>query len=288
MRPLALGCSLALLAASALAGAQNFNTSPCSDNGGGGSSWWGHEERACEIRRATLPLDGSNLGVTGKNGNIEVIGEDRADIALEAKVTAQGSSQGEAESLLHEIKIVTGSDIHAEGPNQTGRPHKGWSVDFKLRVPHRVEAELRTSNGNINAANLQGHLNASSSNGNITLDHIGGEVRATSTNGGLRLQDLAGGVHAETTNGAVDISLAGNQWRGGGLFAKSTNGGVNLKAPDHFAAHLVAQTTNGGISVGFPITVQGKIGRSIDTDLNGGGPVVHLETTNGGISINRI
>ncbi len=288
MRSATLGCSLVLFAVSTYAGAQNFSTSPCNENGGGGSSWWSHDEHACEIRRATFPLNGSNLGVTGKNGNIEVIGEDRSDIALEAKVTAQGSSRGEAESLLHEIKVVTGNDIHAEGPNQTGWSHRGWSVDFKLRVPHRVEAELRTSNGNINAANLQGHLNASSSNGNITLDHIGGEVRATSTNGGLRLQDLAGGVHAETTNGGVDISLASNQWRGNGLFAKSTNGSVSLKAPDHFAAHLVAQTTNGGISVGFPISVQGKIGRSIDTELNGGGPPVHLETTNGGISINRM
>ena len=280
--------SLAVLTLATLVQGQSFSTSPCTEHEGG-SSWFGHDERACEVRRTVIPVSDGRVSVTGKNGNIEVVGEDRSDIALEARVTAQASSRSDAESLLHEVKIVTAGEIRADGPSQTGWSHRNWSVNFKLRVPRRItEAALRTSNGNITATDFQGSTSATSTNGNITVTHVGGEVRASTTNGGLKLEDLTGTVHAETTNGGVDVALAGGRWQGAGLFVKSTNGGVSLRAPDHFAAHLMAETTNGGISVAFPITIQGKIGRHIDTEINGGGPPVHLETTNGGISIDRI
>ncbi len=291
MRLNVLGCAAALLACTVAHG-QNFSTSPCPDNDESGSGWFGHQERACELRRTTLLLSGGHLGVTGNNGGIEVLGEDRPDITVEAKVTAQAGSRSEAEALLHEVRIVAdGSNIHAEGPriDSSFFSHRNWAVSFRLHVPRRTaSAELSTANGAIHVNNLEGQLSASTTNGSIDAAHVHGNVRATTTNGGLRLDDLGGSVHAETTNGGVNISLAGDRWRGDGLFAKSTNGGITVRSPEHFAAHLVADTANGGISIDFPITVQGKIGHHLDTDVNGGGPPVHLETTNGGININRL
>jgi len=291
MRHFALGCSALLLAAT-LAQGQNFTTAPCGSSNDSDGSWFGRQERACELRRTTLPLTNGHLGVSGNNGGIEVVGEDRSDVALEVKVTAQASSQSDAEALLHQVRIVTnGSDIRAEGPRPEGGffSHRNWSASFRLHVPRRVaHADLSTSNGAIHVENIEGQVAAHTTNGGIEATHVHGDLRAETTNGGLRLDDLGGAVHAETTNGGVHISLAGDRWHGDGLFASSTNGGITVKAPDHFAAHLVADTTNGGISVGFPITVQGKIGHHLDTELNGGGPPVHLETTNGGVTIERL
>ena len=262
----------ALLLSATFAQAQNFATSPChGDEGESHSSWiFGHNERACEVRTAVLPLVNGQLNVSGKNGGIEVIGEDRRDIALEAKVTAQGSSHDDAAARLRAIRIVTNPDIHSEGPDDGGMHRYGWTVEYKLRVPRHLAANLRTMNGAIELAGIDG------------------AVHAQTTNGGLSLRDLAGDVHAETVNGGVELTLAGNKWRGNGLYARSTNGGVSVKVPDHFGAHLVASTVNGGLDVGFPVTVQGKIHKSIDTDINGGGPTVHLETVNGGVSIDRM
>ena len=292
MRRLAFAFTTVLLA-TGFAHAQNFSTAPCTgNNGDSDSSWFGHNERACEMRRTTLPLTNGHLGVGGNNGSIEVIGEDRPDVALEVKVTAQAGSRSDAEALLHEVRIVTsGSDIRAEGPRNEGGvfSHRSWSASFRLRVPRRVEhTELNTSNGGIHVESLEGELAANTTNGGIDVAHVRGNLRASSTNGGLHLEDLGGSVHAETTNGAVQISLGGDRWHGDGLFAKSTNGGITVKASDRFAAHLVADTTNGGIHVDFPVTVQGRIGHHLDTDLNGGGPQVRLETTNGGVTIERL
>ena len=37
----------------------------------------------------------------------------------------------------------------------------------------------------------------------------------------------------------------------------------------------------------FPITVQGEIKNRLSTELGGGGPTIHAETTNGGVEIDR-
>jgi DUF4097 and DUF4098 domain-containing protein YvlB len=60
-----------------------------------------------------------------------------------------------------------------------------------------------------------------------------------------------------------------------------------VKAPNDYSAHLVAETVNGGISVDFPITVQGKIRNHIDTNIGQGGATVQFQTVNGGVEINR-
>lgn len=271
MRHLVLG-SVFVLSLAGSAVAQQFSTAPCSGSEGNSLGWLSRQERACELRRTVLPLTGGHLTVSGRNGGIEVIGEDRSDIALEARVTAQGSSRGDAEATLREIRIVTAGEIRADGPNTNAFSNRNWSVDFRLRVPRRfAAADLHTTNGSISLANLNAVIHA--------------ETR----NGGLSLADLAGDVHAETVNGGVQVRLAGNRWQGSGLSAKSTNGGIAVKAPEHYAAHLSAQTVNGGIAVAFPGSEeQGRHDHHLDTDIGGGGPTVHLETVNGGVSVSRL
>jgi hypothetical protein len=271
MRTFVVGCLFTLLFAGRVP-AQTFTTGPCNgDEENTNNKTWlpGHQERVCELRRATLPLVNGQVNVSAKNGGIEVIGEERQDIALEARVIAQDSDRDAALSLAREVKIVTTDTIHAEGPQMWGLSRRSWYVNFSLRVPRHVAAQLRTVNGG------------------IRLTNVVGVIDAETTNGGLTLDDLAGDVHATTTNGGLDVRLDGNQWRGAGLVAKSTNGGVSVKAPDHYSAHLVAETVNGGISIGFPITVQGKINHHVDTNIGQGGATIHFQTVNGGVSVQR-
>jgi len=269
---LALGCTLTLLAIPLHA--QSFATTPCNGDEGNtrNTSFFGGKEKVCELRRTTLPLVNGQITVSGKNGGIEVIGEDRQDIALEARVVAQDSSTEQARSLLKEIKIVTDGSIRAEGPSSglfSGLFGNSWYVNFRLHVPRHLAAQLHSENGGIDISNIDG------------------EIHADTTNGGLTLRDLGGKVHATTVNGGVNVALNGTQWHGEGLFAKSTNGGVTVNAPDNYSARLIAATVNGGISVAFPIKIQGSIRNHIDTQLGQGGPTIQVETTNGGVSIDH-
>ena len=266
MRLSALTSCAALLAVLPLS-AQSFSTHPCSNNDQGGMiAHWLQGEQACEMRSATFPLVNGHLSVTAQNGGIEVIGEDRQDIALEARVTARASSQSEANSILHQITIQTGATIQANGPHTSGL--RNWSVGYKLLVPHRLAASFHTENGG------------------LSLTALNGDIKGETTNGGLHFENLAGDVNLSTTNGGIRAILSGSSWQGTRLSATTTNGGVTVTLPSNYSAHLVANTTNGGLSLDVPNANHAGVHRhSLDANLGSGGPTIRFETTNGGISI---
>ena len=268
MRPNILIACAALCAAATLQ-AQSFATHPCNDSSDDHSAitrFFGGADQACEVRSATFPLVSGHLNVKALNGGIEVIGEDRQDIALEARVSAHAGSTSEATSILHEITIDTGGTVEAHGPKTSG--NRNWSVSYKLHVPHRLAANLHTLNGSLALTALNGYL------------------RGETTNGSVRFDNLAGDVHLITTNGSIQAKLDGPSWQGAGLATTTTNGAVSVSVPSHYSAHLVASTTNGGTSLNLPVADQSGVHRrSIDTNLGSGGATVSFETTNGGISI---
>jgi len=268
MRPYTLAVCAALCAASTLH-AQSFATHPCGDNSDDHSlvtRLFGGAEQACELRSTTFPLVSGHLNVNAQNGSIEVIGEDRQNIALEARVSAHASSTSEATSILHEITIDTGGTVEAHGPKPSSS--RNWSVSYKLHVPHRLAANLHTSNGS------------------LALEALNGSIRGETTNGSVRFDKLDGDVHLTTTNGSIQAKLDGPTWQGPGLTTSTTNGAVTVSVPSHYSVHLVANTTNGGTSLNLPVADQSGVHRhSIDTNLGSGGATISFETTNGGISI---
>ncbi len=280
MRPVRLGLAgLILIGISAgLVQAQSWSTSSCKDEeGSSGSHWfWGSSESVCELRTIVLPRGVSSIEVRGENGGIDVIGEDRDNIVVEARVVASASSQDAAKDLEGKVKVLTGGlggaevTIHDDGPRLSGWfKSGGYSVSYRLKVPRHLSVDLQTANGGVD------------------LKHVEGTLKAETTNGGLTLEDLAGEVHAETVNGAIALALSGDRWRGSGLKAETVNGAVHVTVSKQYSAHLKASTVNGGISVGFPITVEGKLKDSVDTQLGQGGATISLQTVNGAISIDK-
>ena len=212
-------------------------------------------------------------GVTGTvdarpNGGIRVTGERRMDILVRARVSARADSEDEARAIVSAIQLTLDPDrIDASGPKM--ERDRSWSVSFRLSVPTATGLDLQSTNGG------------------ITIADVKGDIDFRTTNGGVRLEGLAGAVKGRTTNGGVTVVLAGATWDGAGLEAKSTNGGVTIMVPDGYAARLETGTTNGGMRVDFPITVQGRLGKRLATDLGGGGPPITVMTTNGGVTVKR-
>ena len=262
MRFTALIATLSL--ASALH-AQTFSTSPCPPESSG---YQGDKPHACELRRISLPLAHGGVTVAGDNGGIDLIGEDRQDVLLEARVITRSSTQAGADSLLREITILTDGSIRARGPSLV-LSQPSWYVSFTVHVPRHTNAELSTHNGG------------------ISLSHAEGKLTAETHNGGISVADLGGDVHLLTVNGGMDVSLAGSHWVGAALSARTTNGGITVKAPAQYSAHLITQTVHGGTSINFPITVQGAIGNRVDTSLGQGGATIEFTTVNGAVSIDK-
>jgi Putative adhesin len=246
--------------------AGNWHTGDCDDNN---NSHWGNAH-VCQMRRTAFTLPSSHLSVDTTNGGIDVTGEDRSDVSLEAQVTAWAPSESEATSLLNQVVIDTaGGEVRDHGPHENFFGRRGYSVNYHLHVPRHLSGEFHSMNGGIELASLDG------------------TIRFSTTNGGVGLSSLSGDVQGRTTNGGLNIALSGDHWQGEGLQADTTNGGVTLHIPDHYSAHLEASTVNGGISVDFPVTIQGEIKNHLDTTIGSGGATIHTQTTNGGVSISH-
>ena len=230
----------------------------------------GNSDRAhfCELRNITLRPE-SRISVDGhENGGVAFSGWDRNEVKVVAMIQTNADDDSQAEALAKAIRITSnGGRISAEGPSSRGRAW--WSVSYEILVPRRSNLEAITQNGGVSAEDVEGELDFQATNGGIRVVNVGGDVRG------------------ETANGGVSASLSGTSWRGKGLDLRTMNGGVSLTIPRGYNARLETGTTNGGMRVDFPITVQGMIGRRIQTQLGTGGPLVRAVTTNGGVRISE-
>jgi DUF4097 and DUF4098 domain-containing protein YvlB len=222
----------------------------------------------CEIQEQTFASPGAIAIDARKNGGISVKGWDRNEVLMRARIQSAAESQAAAEQLAKQIRIqTTGGRIVAEGPDR--QRDLQWSVSYEVFVPRRTDLSLESYNGG------------------IAIAEVTGKMEFTALNGGVVLKRVGGNVHGSTTNGGLVIELAGDRWDGETLDVRTTNGGIVMSVPENYSAHLETATVNGGLSIDFPVTVQGRITRELAVTLGSGGPTVRAVTTNGGVRIKR-
>ncbi|MFO7892447.1 MAG: hypothetical protein R6U63_01830 [Longimicrobiales bacterium] len=228
--------------------------------------WNGDRPTYCENREFVLPAQARLDVDAGPNGGVRVTGWDRDEIQLVARIRAW-SRDGDPEAIAGTIDVRTDGVIEARGERSHNRD--GWSVSFDLMVPRGTELRLDARNGGIGLEGLTGTVVARTTNGGISL--VGGEGR----------------VRGETTNGGLRVELTGRAWRGEGVDLETTNGGVRITVPSGYSADLETGTVNGGMEIDFPVMVQGRVHRTLRTELGEGGPLIRARTTNGGVVIRK-
>jgi hypothetical protein len=209
------------------------------------------------------------LELVNTNGLIEVLATDSPQIEVRAERIARANTEDAAKELLKQVQIketVAADQVKLETalPSGVGFGRSG-EVRYHLKVPAGLSVRLHNTNGTVRVEGLRG------------------EVKAETTNGGVRGRGLSGAVDASTTNGGVDLEIAA--LAPGGVKAETTNGGVQLVVPENVKADFSANTAHGGVNVSG-LTVDGETSRThVAGRVNGGGPKIALETTNGGISV---
>ncbi|MBS1793090.1 MAG: DUF4097 family beta strand repeat protein [Acidobacteria bacterium] len=239
-----------------------------------GGGWSNSDKFTSRDLRETTVSAGS-LTVDGRrNGGIRVRGENRSDVLVRACVQTWANTQADADALAKGVRIETGGTIRAEGAGDD----RNWSVSYEILVPRSTDLKLTTQNGG------------------ISIESVEGTIEFEAENGGIHLSDLAGNVKGRTTNGGLHIELTGSTWKGNGLDVATTNGGVHLAMADNYAARFETRTVNGGFKSDLPgLEIERekdengyrRQGVNFSRDLNGGGPLVRVVTTNGGVKIGR-
>jgi hypothetical protein len=217
---------------------------------------------------------GGRLELINVNGRITAEASDDTAVEVFADRTAKAATDEDAKELLGRIEMreEVGADrvrVEVRAPRMNGP--SGHEFTWTVKVPRGISVDLRTVNGGIRIANLDG------------------DVRARSTNGAIKgTALLASSIDAAVTNGGIDIDLA-KPVSAGTFELEAVNGGVSINLPADSRADIAGRCVNGGISTSdLHLEMVGEQNRRrLDAKLNGGGARILLETVNGGVRVGR-
>jgi Toastrack DUF4097 len=230
-----------------------------------------HSETA-EWRKSYQLAPGGHVEVANINGKIVVEPSSGNAVEVVALKTAKGASVEAAKDALSRIEIreeVSAGAIRiaTKLPRASGWFEMGGTqVKYSVRVPAAADVRFTTVNGGVEVTGLTG------------------TIKAETTNGGVVARQISGAIDASTTNGGVEVELL--RVPEGGAKLECTNGGLKLRLPSDGKANISASITNGGIDAGsLSLETTEHSRRRLEGRLNGGGPSIRLEGTNGGIVI---
>jgi hypothetical protein len=237
----------------------------------------------------TIPLsrpgDPISMSIDILSAHIEVIGEERKDVALTVTLASGGR------------KIVTPS-----GPKMLAGGGSGLEISERdNRVSIESEAPPTNRIGIVARVPRRAALNLSTVNdGEIIVRDIVGDLELENINGPITAANISGSVIAESVNKPIAVGLAGVA-AGGATSLSSLNGDITLTLPASAKAELHLDTSRGEIVSDFELDVkpskpriernESRGGVSVRMEdvivatVNGGGPVIRVKTLNGTIKI---
>jgi hypothetical protein len=263
------------------------------------------------------------LTIESFNGSVEISGWDQD--AVDISGAKYGNTQERADGLRIETSNTPDSvTVRAIRPSER-RGNQG--ARFVVKVPRSTlldristsngsirtvdgagPARLRSSNGSIRVQDLRGSIDAQTSNASVDLIDVEGDAIAHTSNGHIHTEGLRGGLDAKTSNSGVNARIARADRS---IRVETSNGGVELTLPDGLSndvrvgssngritvrlpaeakARIKARTSNASISSDFDLKVHGEVGKNrLDGEIgSGGGPLIDLETSNGGIRLMKM
>jgi DUF4097 and DUF4098 domain-containing protein YvlB len=156
---------------------------------------------------------------------------------------------------------------------------------------------LRNESGGIQLVGAVGSVNAETRSGRIELSNVSGKVRATTDSASIRLHDTSGDVVASNRSGSIESFVSG-----GAVQAETVSGSIRIYQST--PAPIRAVSGSGAVRVelaagkGYNLTLHSEKGKisgkdvpktkdqhSLSTQVNGGGPVVDIETRSSKIEI---
>lgn len=154
---------------------------------------------------------------------------------------------------------------------------------------HAPTIELESDYGAIHVDGVVGQLTAHTSSGGISIQNANAAVAAKSDYGSVSVDGVLKSVKAHTSSGSVKVcaragSVIDADWR-----IDSDYGRVSFEAPKDMRFDLAAKTSYGTVDVDYPIELPAgsstKRGSAVRGKINGGGPLVTVESSSGSVRV---
>jgi hypothetical protein len=210
----------------------------------------------------------ATLEILETTGKIHVTGGDGGEIRVTATKHAKASTEEAAKTAAKEVAIKESAtadrvslDSRASGQLSIGQSR--W-VDYDVTVPRGAHVTIKTTNGEVKVRDL------------------GGLLQIEATNGEIDASGLSHGADISAVNGVITLEMTAIG--SAGVRCKLVNGEVIVRVPRDTKASVSARITNGQIEV-ENLDLPRAERRRLDAPLNGGGPEIRLEATNGEIRL---
>jgi len=154
-----------------------------------------------------------------------------------------------------------------------------------IRISEVVgDVRADTSGGSISINSVSGRVLADTSGGGISMRDIGGDIVADTSGGSIGIEGAGGSVRADTSGGPVTVEFVRGNDLGG--YLSSSGGRVTAVVDPTVGLDVDASTSGGSVRCDIPVTVQGSMSKTeLRGQLNGGGAVLKLRSSGGGIRI---
>ncbi|NMH60633.1 DUF4097 family beta strand repeat-containing protein [Alteromonas ponticola] len=222
---------------------------------------------------------GDTLYLKTDQGSIEIKTHNKRAIDVYVEI------DGEEED---EFKVSF--DEHSDGLKIRGEreDRHGWSrtrIAYLITVPQEYNLDLNTAGGKIEIEDdLTGDIDARTSGGSISVASVNGDVQLHTSGGSIKTKDINGEIDAHTSGGSINVTFAKQFTEDATL---NTSGGSILAVlPADIKMDLDASTSGGRVRSDFEVDGRVKK-RSIDGEVNGGGPQLKLHTSGGSIRIEK-
>ena len=200
----------------------------------------------------------------------------------QSSVTAKNGSGGiDINDLAGPVDATTGSGRIAIG--RIAGPVAASAGSGGIEVSGAASLRARTGSGSIRATAVAGDATATSGSGSVQIDLTGkGSVDVSSSSGSVAVAGMNGAAQVSTSSSSLEVEgRPSGPWN-----VRSSSGRVTLHIPSDAAFDLDAHVSSGRIETTHPITVKGTVDkRWLRGQVRGGGPLVSVRTSSGGIRI---
>lgn len=267
----------------------------------------------------------AQLDVSTGSGNISIHTGDSTSVKVIGHIHANhswlfgGNESDKVKRIEANPPIEQTGNIIKIGRFTDSDLRRNISIDYEVWVPEQTTTRANSGSGDVFVENIKASLTAGTGSGNVQARRITGEVKTNTGSGDVDLQEIAGNVTADTGSGNVKVSMAGDgslrlgtgsgdvtaSRLKGGLRARTGSGNVTadgdatadwsvetgsgdvrVSLPQNARFDVAASTGSGDLNIGREITMSGTMDKHrIRGKVNGGGPLVQLQTSSGNISL---
>ncbi|HTV63789.1 MAG TPA: DUF4097 family beta strand repeat-containing protein [Verrucomicrobiae bacterium] len=267
---------------------------------------------AADFSKSFSLAPGGKLTVQVDCGDVQIVGAEQNTAGIRVERAVTHASDADAAKILKEEHVtieLSGNMISVLASDPPSLHHFfGWhqpnlEVHYEITVPQSAEVNVETEGGGISVANLEGSVKARTEGGSLHFNNMkgkidgqteGGDVFAGKCSDELQLKTEAGGitikefagpsVQAATEGGSVSADFA--QAPKSDCRLETEGGNVTARLPDGAAMTLDAHTDGGSVKTDLPVQVSGELsGNNLKGTINGGGPVLRLQTEGGNVRV---